>query len=187
LPDPEPGKDTLLLLAPGLGVMGRVAFLDVDGVVLLIVDDGEMRALLAAQPAVRLVFGMENVVLPTDYAAAEALVWRQGTGHWARLIPSASSPTVVLRAAWRRIGKERVPLETVPSVGEVLRVRTEEHDSIVVGSRRDCSISRDRVPDIDFCCVPAVLVRTPAADGLLRWVPVEDLNSALSVDAAVPS
>ena len=66
--------------------------------------------------------------------------------------------------------------------GDVVRVRGEpSNSSVVMPTHRACEVSDNvpsNVPDLGpVCCVPVVLVRTPAGDegGLLRWVENADL------------
>lgn len=182
LATPDPSVPTLVLLAPTARAWGQAEFMDVDGVLYLLIGHGPDRAALAGYPHVLLVFGLSDVSLPESYEEAEALAWRRGAIHRARLVPAVSMPDVVMRVVWLAPADEcdapsSPPVVAWPAVGAVVRVRREEMGSVVMASRGDCAESLEDIPDIDFCCVPAVLVRTPATDdgGVLRWVQLSDL------------
>jgi hypothetical protein len=70
---------------------------------------------------------------------------------------------------------------TIPSFepGDVVRVRTEPSLSAVVLPTHQGSQPSEDGPDLGAsCCVPVVLVRTPAdnEDGVKRWVEIRDLT-----------
>lgn len=66
--------------------------------------------------------------------------------------------------------------------GDLVLVRGEpSHSSVVMPTHRACQVSDNVPPDVPdlgpVCCVPVVLVRTPAGaeGGELRWVENADL------------
>lgn len=70
---------------------------------------------------------------------------------------------------------------TIPSFerGDVVRVRVEPSLSAVVLPTHQGSQPSEDAPDLSAsCCVPVVLVRTPAddEDGVKRWVTISDLT-----------
>lgn len=90
------------------------------------------------------------------------------------------------------IGTAPIPAHVLPAppadartfdAGAVVRVRTEEHLSVIVlptdGRAAVCDVPAG-TPEVTVCCVPLALVRTPADDegGTLRWVEVADIEPA---------
>jgi hypothetical protein len=64
-----------------------------------------------------------------------------------------------------------------PAVGALVRVRREDEVSVVALSNRVRAEGLGDVPDIEVCCVPSVVVRTPVDGAALRWVQISDLTA----------
>lgn len=83
------------------------------------------------------------------------------------------------RAVWAEVP---FPIEEAPMLqeGDVVRVQDEPELSIVVQSPHEAaSCLPENTPDIDICCVPVALVRTPTPEepeGALRWVKASDVR-----------
>ena len=67
--------------------------------------------------------------------------------------------------------------QQVFELGDVVRVRNEAHLSEVVRpTHRQPDCEPADVPDLEICCVPLVLVRTPVGSGVLRWIEIRDVS-----------
>jgi hypothetical protein len=63
--------------------------------------------------------------------------------------------------------------------GQIVRVRAEAQVSeVVLPTHRWPDHVPHDVPDVEVCCVPQALVRTPVGSGKLRWIELCDLASA---------
>lgn len=94
------------------------------------------------------------------------------------------------RAVWADVAFPATPVATYQA-GDLVRVREEPSlSTIVQPPHQAASELPDDVPELNICCVPVALVRTPTPaepSGVLRWVEVRDLRRPAVTDDRTPA